>query len=231
MSSQLAKWQSQLKQMQDCPTVADLLTQFGPPHHKVPQDGFEIWHYPLGLESCMVYSIHAAVWPDQTRQTYLYFEPASESTLTRRPRASLKKRMGNFLVVMFLCSAYFLFVFAKSELQRVYFEKHLKHQVAPEALRTWALGILQAHDAHKVYDNGHITNSHPALRGTFIPPATVWWYSASPNDTEFVRVSYGSGFVGHWGVEIGPTNRAIPPSSNARQYSSWASGIYFFKGQ
>jgi len=216
--------------MQDCATVADLLMQFGPPHHKVPQDGFEIWHYPLGIESGMVYSIHVSVWPDQNRQTYLYFEPASENAPTRRPRALLKKTILA-LVALALIGNLAIYQYLKPDWQRARFEKNLKHRITPEELRTWALGILQTYGTHKQHDNAHITNSHPALDGLFQNPPTVWWYSESPPDTEFVRVTYGGGGFGHFGVEIGPTNRAQPSSSDARKYSSWAPGIYFFNGQ
>jgi hypothetical protein len=84
MPSQLPNWQKRLKQMQDCASVAELLAQHGEPHHKVPQDGFEIWHYPLGIEQGMVYSIHVPVWPNGQRQTYLYFEPTSDNVSIRR---------------------------------------------------------------------------------------------------------------------------------------------------
>lgn len=117
------------------------------------------------------------------------------------------------------------------DLQRSQFEENLKQRISPEELRTWALGILQTYDTHKPYDNAHITNSHPALEGQFRNPPIVWWYSTAPPDTEFVRVTYGGGGFGHFGVEIGPTNRAMPPSNSSRHYSLWVPGIYFFNGQ
>jgi hypothetical protein len=75
--SKIPEWHRRLQKMQECKTLDALVVFHGPPHHKVQQQGFEIWHYPLGVESGMFYSIHVSVWPDQSRQTFLYFEPAS----------------------------------------------------------------------------------------------------------------------------------------------------------
>ena len=63
--------------MQECKTLDALVALHGPPHHKVQEQGFEIWHYPLGVESGMLYSIHVSVWPDQSKEAFLYFEPTS----------------------------------------------------------------------------------------------------------------------------------------------------------
>jgi hypothetical protein len=84
--SKLPEWHRRLQKMQECSTLDALVTLCGPPHHKVPQEGFEIWHYPLGAELGMSYSIHISVWPDQSKQAYLYFEPSSarESRPRRR---------------------------------------------------------------------------------------------------------------------------------------------------
>jgi hypothetical protein len=75
MPSHLPNWQRLLQQMQQCKTVAELVAHHGEAHHKVPQDGHEIWHYPLGVEKGMLYSIHVAIWPEGPRQAYLFFEP------------------------------------------------------------------------------------------------------------------------------------------------------------
>src|SRR3954447_10332371 len=83
--SKLPGWQHHLKRMQECDTLDALITRCGLPHHKVQQEGFEIWHYPLGVEADMMYSIHVSVWPDQSKQVFLYFEPASaRHTRSRR---------------------------------------------------------------------------------------------------------------------------------------------------
>lgn len=52
-----------------------MVRQYGEPGHKVPEDDLEIWHYPLGAESGMLYSVHVAVSPDQSSQVYMHMEP------------------------------------------------------------------------------------------------------------------------------------------------------------
>ena len=75
--SKIPRWHSCLEKMKACTTLDALVTMHGPPHRKVKVEGFEIWHYPLGIESGMSYSIHVSVWPDQSKQVFLYFEPFS----------------------------------------------------------------------------------------------------------------------------------------------------------
>src|SRR5215469_14865023 len=87
MPSNLQAWQRRLQEMKACKSVTELVRQHGEPSHKVPQDGFEIWHYPLGVASGMLYSIHVSVWPNQSSQIYMHMEPTSApETPTARPR-------------------------------------------------------------------------------------------------------------------------------------------------
>jgi hypothetical protein len=72
--------------MKDCKSIAELVRQYGEAPHKVPQDAFEIWHYPLGAESGMLYSIHVSVWPDQSSQIYMHMEPTEAPDTAPRPR-------------------------------------------------------------------------------------------------------------------------------------------------
>jgi len=146
-------------------------------------------------------------------------------------RLSKRIILTSYALIVLAAFVFALYPILKPDLQRAHFEKNLKQRISPEELRAWALGLLKTYDTNKTYDNAHITNSHPALEGQFRNPPVVWWYSASQTDTEFVRVTYGGGGFGHFGVEIGPTNRAMPDSRTARQYSFWAPGIYFFDGQ
>ena len=86
MSANLNAWSRRLVQMQDCKSIAELVKRFGEPKHKVPQSGFEDWHYPLGVEKGMLHSIHVSVWPDQRFQAYMFLEPTSLRD-TPQPRA------------------------------------------------------------------------------------------------------------------------------------------------
>ena len=83
MASNLETWSRRLVAMQGCKSIADLVERYGEPHHKVRQDGFEIWHYPLGVTGGMLYSVHVSVWPDKF-QAYMFFEPTSLSDSPRQ---------------------------------------------------------------------------------------------------------------------------------------------------
>jgi hypothetical protein len=87
MAGNLKIWEQQLQAMKRCRNITELVSRFGEPHHRVQQQGFEIWHYPLGVASGMLYSIHVSVWPDQRSQIYLFFEPTdlADSPLGRSP--------------------------------------------------------------------------------------------------------------------------------------------------
>jgi hypothetical protein len=75
MSTNLQDWERRVVEMQKCTRVSDLVARHGEPHHKVQQAGFEIWHYPLGVASRMLYSIHVSVQPDQSCQAFMFMEP------------------------------------------------------------------------------------------------------------------------------------------------------------
>jgi hypothetical protein len=82
--SRIPAWHLFLQKMQECKSPDALVSLHGQPHHKVQQPGFEIWHYPLGVESGMQYSIHISVWPDRSMQMFLYFEPINSDFPKRR---------------------------------------------------------------------------------------------------------------------------------------------------
>ena len=71
------QWERRCLQMKECKNAADLVARFGEPNHKVQHEGFEIWHYPLGVATGKLYSIHVAVQPDQSIQVYMHMEPSS----------------------------------------------------------------------------------------------------------------------------------------------------------
>lgn len=77
MNGNLQRWTRHLIEIKGCKSVAELVRKYGEPPHKVPEDGFEIWHYPLGVASGTLYSIHVSVWPDRPFQAYMYMEPVS----------------------------------------------------------------------------------------------------------------------------------------------------------
>ena len=77
MAPDIERWERQALDMREFKTVAELVARYGEPHHKDQRDGFEIWHYPLGVASGMLYSVHVSVWPGQRFQVYMHMEPTS----------------------------------------------------------------------------------------------------------------------------------------------------------
>ena len=75
MSANLKVWERRVVEMQQFKRAPDLVARYGEPHHKDEQTGVEIWHYPLGVASRMLYSVHVAVQPDQSCQAFMFFEP------------------------------------------------------------------------------------------------------------------------------------------------------------
>jgi len=121
----------------------------------------------------------------------------------------------------------------RPDLQRARFQKNLKKRVAPGELQGWAMVFLKQHDTDDLrVEYNTVTNLPPAFRGLFRNPPFACWFPASAEDTAFIKVIYGGGGFGHFGVEIGPTNRPTPQSIEGnRRYTPWAPGVCFFDGQ
>ena len=85
-SSNVEKWSSLLEEMKRCQSAEELARVHGQPAHKLQHCEIEIWHYPLGAASGMLYSIHVSVWPNQSSQIYMHMEPTNvPDTPLQRP--------------------------------------------------------------------------------------------------------------------------------------------------
>jgi hypothetical protein len=107
----------------------------------------------------------------------------------------------------------------------------MKSEPDVEAIRVW----LQSLDIED-YDNSY--NSYLRNRSEWpeplkeLKPGRVF-LSVDENDNAKVRLGWGSGMLGHWGVEIGAENMEIPPSdfSDFGEYRlPIESGVYVWKG-
>ena len=56
--------------MKRCHAADELVRDFGPPDHRVPQGDLEIWHYPLGVIGGFLYSIHAVTREGELTRVY-----------------------------------------------------------------------------------------------------------------------------------------------------------------
>ena len=85
MASNRQRWEQQALEMRKANSLADLVKRFGEPPHKQQHAGIEMWHYPLGVESGWLYSVHVSVSPDQQFDAYMHLEPTSLADSPRRP--------------------------------------------------------------------------------------------------------------------------------------------------
>lgn len=103
-------------------------------------------------------------------------------------------------------------------------EHNAKKDVTPEALQMWATNLIA-----KYPEGGHVRLSE---LGTNLP---IGWRDVAPrfgpsvyvnpghgdDYPSSVRVFWGSGFMGHCGFEIGPTNFI-------GMGHAWSAGVYFW---
>jgi len=95
MVGNLKNWEPNGLEMQKGKRAADLVSRNGEPHHKVQEAGFEIWHYPLGVVSRMLYSVHVTVHPDQSCQAFMFMEPTNlPDSPAQRPDLGQSVRRG-----------------------------------------------------------------------------------------------------------------------------------------
>ena len=139
------------------------------------------------------------------------------------------------LVMFAALGAAVLFLYAniyfREARPRILFPRRVQGRATPSELQAWAMACIKNWDTNYPYYPQPITNIHPALRGLWIHGPTAVMYLASEQDTEYVMIYYGAGGCGHWGMEIGPTNRAMPIGGEARRYTAWAPRVCFFDGQ
>ena len=104
------------------------------------------------------------------------------------------------------------------------FEKRIRREVNPAALQTWATNLLYTHSVSNAADT--------SLRSSMFPPevqrlnSRLLFGFVMPDASEeqaHVRVIWGSGMRGHWGLRVGTTNFV--------DYGSemWQPGIYFWR--
>jgi len=95
MSANLKAWERRVLEMQQCNSTSELVARYGEPRHKDLQTGFEIWHYPLGVSSGKLYSVHVAVQADESCQAFMFFEPTDlADTPATRSELSESVRRG-----------------------------------------------------------------------------------------------------------------------------------------
>jgi hypothetical protein len=130
-------------------------------------------------------------------------------------------------VACILAGLYFAFIWPTQRLYASFFnlERNARHVITGTQLQQWAAGVLASPPTNatlKVADFG--TNFPPQLLGLLRHPPYIHVQEADTNSPANVRLTWGSGFLGHSGFEIGPSNFAsYRPNAQA-----WQPGVYFW---
>ncbi len=132
------------------------------------------------------------------------------------------------VVVAIICMAAMFLPSCRVFWQFDHLEKNAKKIITPAELQTWATNLLAQ------YPSNATASVWPSELGTNFPKKLLKLYHRPPNFFIFgprpdwpvphLSITWGGGFIGHTGFEVGPTN--FP---GWRATNTWAPGVYFFK--
>jgi len=98
------------------------------------------------------------------------------------------------------------------------FENKMRHDADVKAIRVWASGL-------SIYGPG---NRIPASVWpkciTVLKPGDVYYLE----DANGVKMAWGSGFLGNYGLVVGPTSMEVPPTTTAELIVPLEAGAYLF---
>ena len=127
-----------------------------------------------------------------------------------------------------LCLAAMILPSCRGIWQFDHLEKNAKKTITAAELQTWATNLLAQ------YPSNATASVRPSELGTNFPERLLKLYHRPPSVFIFsptadwpvphLSITWGGGFIGHTGFEIGPTN--FP---GWRGTNIWAPGVYFFK--
>jgi hypothetical protein len=106
-------------------------------------------------------------------------------------------------------------------------ERNAAKVITAAELQAWATNLLAhppATTTPRVADLG--TNFPQKLRGLYRSPPYVLLRQDGTNPPDAVLISWGSGFMGHCGFEIGASN--LTPSRGSEPWQG-RSGVYFWR--
>jgi len=138
--------------------------------------------------------------------------------------------IGIQVMLLFACLSLLSYPAIKFHWLTGKWENQIKREQDPEALRTWAKELLERCKNNHSSDTLIQTNKIPFVIPNSGYGRYIWIYyenetngQASLNPTQdYVGISWGSAWLGSWGLKIGDTN-FICNSSDI-----WKPGIYFF---
>ena len=137
-------------------------------------------------------------------------------------------------VLVVIASLFVLFVFspmARTSRSFARIEQEARQVITAAELQTWGTNLVAHEPPGHVSMENLGTNFPSQLTGVFRHPPFIVIYEALTNDNGhveagWVSINWGSGFLGHCGFEIGPTN-----FDGRSGGDKWADGVYFFRGR
>jgi hypothetical protein len=109
------------------------------------------------------------------------------------------------------------------EVSRV--EDKVRKQVDPAELQQWANATLALYSTSRLENASFQVDALPAyLRSLHRLPPVAFAFPATSDRQAHVKLGWGSGFRGHWGLAVGATNFDSPYGGEA-----WRPGVYFWR--
>ncbi|HEX4342216.1 MAG TPA: hypothetical protein VH255_02435 [Verrucomicrobiae bacterium] len=137
------------------------------------------------------------------------------------------KAMWIFLLVLVGGIGYGLYSGWKTLWQFRHLEENARAVVTASELQTWATNLLVRHP-----EEGHVRSSElgadfpkqlRSLASKVVGPIVYIHQGDGTNWPSSVQMTWGSGFLGAHGFEIGPTN-----FTGLRSKNRWQPGVYFY---
>jgi hypothetical protein len=102
-------------------------------------------------------------------------------------------------------------------------QRRIRNSADPAELQAWAEDLLRRYPPDTTNYSGPLAPPH-GLEDVWSHPPSVVLIASSPAHEAHVRLLWGSGVLGHWGLWLGSTN--LVAAGNCER---WQSGVYFWK--
>lgn len=131
-------------------------------------------------------------------------------------------------LVLVLGAAAYVYQGYKPAWQFDHLEQNARKVITAAELQAWATNLIAMHPTNNwvSFRASELGTNFPQQLRQLAPrvgPHVEVCRWEDTNEPPWVRVWWGSGFLGHAGFEIGPTN------FDRGRGHPWASGVYFFK--
>ena len=125
-----------------------------------------------------------------------------------------------------LCFAAYIYVGCKPVRQFDNLERNAKKVITAAELQAWATNLLAQHPSNAHLRISELGTNFPRQLLGLAPklgPSVYVYEGYDTNSPAWVRLYWGSGFLGAHGFEIGPTNFVSYKSGR-----TWSPGVYFY---